>query len=611
MNTAITLLAASLLVPLAALHAADAPKQKPNIILILADDMGWADSTPYGSTYYETPALERLAKEGMRFTDAYAASPLCSPTRASIMSGQYPARLRLTEAITGRGVEEPESKPAATNVYCGEVGTRDHMPAAIRTLAEALKEAGYQTAHIGKWHLSKPGGPDKSLDAGKRGFDFVIGGDHLPSPPDYYSPYRREQWFIPNLEPGPEGEYLNDRLAQESVRWLERVKGTGKPFYLNLWHFAVHTPVVAKKDLLPKYQAKRDPRGLQECPEMATMIESLDTSVGMVLDWLDKPENAAVKANTVLIFTSDNGGVVHEAFKERPYTSNVPLRGGKANTYEGGIREPWIVSWPGHVKPGSVCDTPVCSIDIYPTVLAVAGLQPEGKQPLDGVNLLPLLQGKLDGGKTFAERPLFFDFPHLFSILCAPCSAVRKGDYKLLRFFWAGEDAKSHHYELFDLRRDVSERFNLTGLMPEKVAELDALIERHLKETGALVPIPNTAFKGTAARQTRRGNARLTAENVRPLSVSLPEPECLVQKTGRKTVQLVDGRERPIASVAMIVDDGGGWVRVNNLPDGQVEIVWDKELKVREAVILLAWRINNGYIAMNDWTHDPCRLVVK
>ncbi|MDT8391386.1 MAG: sulfatase-like hydrolase/transferase [Lentisphaeria bacterium] len=216
----------------------------PNVIMILVDDMGWADSSTYGSTYYQTPNLTRLARQGMRFTNAYAASPLCSPTRASIMSGQYPARLHMTVAITGESVSQPKVLPPAETAYCGKVQSKDRMPLEIYTLAEALKDAGYQTAHIGKWHLA-PYQNGETFYADHQGFDYVIGGGHLPGPPDYYSPYKNQ---IRNLKPGPEGEYLNERLAEESIKWIESTKDTGKPFYLNFWHYAVHGPWIPSQE---------------------------------------------------------------------------------------------------------------------------------------------------------------------------------------------------------------------------------------------------------------------------------------------------------------------------------------------------------------------------
>ncbi|KKK54437.1 hypothetical protein LCGC14_3084760, partial [marine sediment metagenome] len=326
---------------------------KTNIIFILIDDMGYMDSETYGSEYYKTPNLTRLANEGMLFTNGYAASPLCSPTRASIMSGQLPARLRMTVAITSKtnNVAEPQATQPQASWNCGDVENRHHLPLDIYTLGEAMRDSGYHTAHIGKWHLYQSG-LGAEYEAGSRGFDFVIGGNHAPGPPDYYSPYKNN---IPNLSPGPEGEYLNERLAQEAINWITTVKDSKNPFFLNFWHYAVHGPLIPKLDLLQKYIDSRDPDADQRCPEMATMLESMDTSIGMLLDWLDQPENAELKANTVIILTSDNGGVTHNVTGNGDYwTSNRPLRGGKANTYEGGVKVPWIVRWNDTITAGSV-----------------------------------------------------------------------------------------------------------------------------------------------------------------------------------------------------------------------------------------------------------------
>lgn len=575
----------------------------PNVILILADDMGWADSSTYGSSYYETPHLDRLAQEGMRFTDAYAASPLCSPTRASIMSGQHPARLHLTLAITAKGsVARPTALPPAPDERCGEVESLDHLPLEVFTLAEALQADGYRTAHIGKWHLSTPATGDARFDAQHQGFDFVIGGDHLPGPPDYYSPYEKGGHRIPNLAAGPDGEYLNERLAAEAIRWIGSIQDSGKPFYLNLWHYAVHTPIVANKELLPKYRAKTDPRRLQECPEMATMIESMDKSLGLLLDWLDRPENRVLKANTVVLFTSDNGGLIHQKVNGRQVTSNRPLRGGKANTYEGGIRVPWLVRWPGRVGAGSVCGVPVSTVDLYPTILEMAGSKPSADQRLDGRSIVPLLRGQ-----ALEPRPVFFDFPHHFGILCASSAAVRLGDHKLIRFHWAGDRAASHHYELYDLRRDPSEAINLAAYLPEKVRELDALIEGHLQATGALVPIRNPAFSGNPRE------LRSTAKNApgRPLSLSLPETDVApAVDSGSREFRLRDQDGNPLATAALVLE-GGEWVRVENRPDGAVLVAWDRSRKTGPAKLLFGWSGGVSPWEINDWTFPPCELLIR
>ena len=578
----------------------------PNIILILADDMGWADSELYGSTYYETPNLIRLAKEGMHFTNAYAASPLCSPTRASIMSGQHPARLKITVAITPKNVFEPKALPPEPNQYVGKVQNKNHMPLEIFTLAEALKESGYNTAHIGKWHLSTshPGWKtgDTIYNAENQGFDFVIGGGHLPGPPDYYSPYGNR---IPNLSPGPEGEYLNERLAEESIKWINSVKDSKSPFYLNFWQYAVHGPWIAKKDLMPKYLAKKDPQGLQDCPEMGTMIESLDNSVGLLLDWLDLPENKSVKDNTIIIFASDNGGVVHPvsvAGTKRQVTSNRPLRGGKANTYEGGTRIPWIVRWPNKEKEGTISDTPISTVDLYPTLLDISGTKPKTDIVLDGNNITPIFKGE-----SMDDRPLFFDFPHVFGILSASSTTVRLGDYKLLRFYWAGKKPKTHYYELYNLKEDPSEAINLATYMPEKVNELDALISQHLEETKALIPIPNENFSGDPLKLRSSPNSAPS----RPISLHLSKTKLVVQKDkGTHKFQLLDEKGKLRKSTALLLK-GSEWIQIKNLSDGQVEVSWDRTLKKEDAKVLFGWNGGKTIFEMNDWTLNPIELVIE
>jgi arylsulfatase A-like enzyme len=585
----------------------------PNVILVLIDDMGWADSDLYGSGYYETPNMRRLAKEGMLFTDAYAAAPLCSPTRASIMSGQHPARIRMTTAITTKGsVFEPVALPPEEGRYCGNVQSGDHLPAGLRTLADLLRAGGYQTAHIGKWHLSRPNqfaADNKKLyDAGNRGFDFVIGGDHLPGPPDYYSPYNgrskdRENRTseIPNLDAGPEGEYLDQRLADEAINWMESVKDSERPFFLNFWHYTVHTPIIPRRDLLAKYRNKTDPFGIHDCPEMATMIQSMDESLGMLLDYLDRPENQAMRDNTLLIFLSDNGGVIHIREKNRLLTSNRPLRGGKANTYEGGIRVPWLVRYPGQIKAGTRSDVPVVSTDLFPTLLDYAGVPLPQGQAVDGRSLRPLWEGG-----AIPEEPLFFDFPHIFGMLCAPSAAVRLGDYKLLRFYWAGDEPGTHYYELFNLRKDPFEAVNLAAYMLDTVRELDALIEKHLQETGALVPMANK--NGIGAPRTSRNK---TTNRDRPASLHLDEEVVtLEERTGRRIVQLKDENGKPCPTHAIVLS-GTDWVEVETREDGSVEVRWDRSKGSGAARILLGWRGGRSAWETNDWSFDPVELILN
>ena len=574
--------------------------------------MGWADSPLYGSGYYETPNMQRLAAEGMRFTHAYAASPLCSPTRASIMVGQHPARLHMTVAITQKSVFSPEALLPKKNHYSGDVQSRDHLPAELRTLSEFLQEGGYQTAHIGKWHLSRPHSFQQDneaiYDAGNRGFDFVIGGNHFPGPPDYYSPYSlnpqmRANWIsqIPNLPAGPKGEYLDQRLAEEAINWMESAKDADQPFFLNFWQYTVHTPIIPRRDLMAKYRAKQGPNGTHNCPEMATMIESMDESLGMLLDYLDRPENHAMRDNTLLVFLSDNGGVIHLQENNRLLTSNRPLRGGKANTYEGGTRVPWLVRLPGRIEANTLSDTPIVSTDLFPTLLDYAGIPLPTDQAVDGISLRPLWE---EG--AMEDRPLFFDFPHIFGILCAPSAVVREGDYKLLRFYWAGDTPGTHFYELYNLRLDPGEAINLAAYLPEKVAELDRLIDAHLQDTNALIPIPNPEFKGEP-RSPRAGGG---AAN-RPASLHLENSVWdLTETKGSRTVQLQDAQGRA-RSTRGIVWQGQDWVKISHLPDGRIEVQWDRSVPSGEAKILLGWSGGRSAWETNDWTFAPIELILR
>ncbi|MBK1879641.1 sulfatase [Pelagicoccus mobilis] len=574
---------------------------KPNVIVILIDDMGWADSSTYGSKYYQTPNMTRMAEEGMLFTDAYAASPLCSPTRASIMTGQYPARLRMTVAVTPKSVAEPKALLPAKGKYTGDLQSKSFLPLKAYTLAEALKDEGYQTAHIGKWHLT-PGNDDR-FSAQYHGFDYVIGGGHLPGPPNYYSPYDRGKpgTGIPNLEPGPEGEYLNKRLAEESIRWMESVKGSGRPFYLNLWHYAVHTPIIPKEDLMPKYRELRDPESDQRCPEMATMIESMDNSVGILLDWLDRPENRELKENTLIVLTSDNGGVTHKAIDGNTITSNRPLRGGKANTYEGGFRVPWIALWPGKIDAATTCTIPVQTTDLYPTILEVTGASPKSGQVVDGQSIVPLLEGR-----PMEHQPIFTDFPHVFGAMCAPSSAVRVGDWKLIRFHHAGMNAASDAFELFNLKKDPYESIELSRYYPEKVQELDRLIEAHLKSTDALLPIANKDFKGNPMK--RRSSPK-RAPN-RPETLRLEESEIQTDRSGSHRIQLIDqdGRKRDTHAYVL---EGADRVEIENEEDGSVLVKWGSPEGKRPAKLLFGWKGGSTTMEVNDWTIPASELTIK
>ncbi len=447
---------------------AGAQTKKPNFIFFLIDDLGWSDLSCYGSTFYETPNIDRLAARGMKFTNAYAACPVCSPTRASVVTGKYPARLHLTDWITGHVDPTAKLKVPDWTKYL------DHSEV---TIAEALKPAGYVSASIGKWHL---GGEEYWPD--KQGFDVNIAGYHAGQPPSYYHPYVRPgskgNSHIPTMDAGDEKHYLTDRLTDEAISFIEDNKE--KPFFVYLAHYAVHTPIQGKEELVEYYQPKSDPDKLQNNPDYAAMIHSVDDSVGKILDSLDR---LGLADDTILFFMSDNGGLIGEGMY-RHVTSNLPLREGKGTPYEGGIREPMIVSWPETVRPGSVCDEVVISNDFYPTILEMAEISGSPNGEIDGLSLVPLLKqtGHLD------REAVFWHYPHYHPLGSTPFGAVRKGDFKLIEFY---EDWRC---ELYNIRLDVGEQQNLVLKYPEKTRELRTLLDNWRKSVGAQMPSPNPDY---------------------------------------------------------------------------------------------------------------------
>jgi arylsulfatase A-like enzyme len=429
----------------------ESPQKKPNFVFFLIDDMGWMDLACQGSKFYETPNIDRLAREGMRFTDAYAACPVCSPTRASILAGKYPARLNLTDWIPGQREKNPKLLVPKFN---------QELPLEEVTIAEALKAAGYSCASIGKWHLGgEPYYPDK------QGFDLNVAGTAKGQPPRYFSPYG-----IPTLADGPKGEYLTDRLADEAEKFIEQNRD--RPFFLYLPHFAVHTPIQGKKDIVTKYAAKT-PDGDQKNATYAAMIESVDESVSRIVKELDA---LGLADRTVVFFMSDNGGLAG-------VTSNAPLRAGKGTLYEGGIREPMIVKWPGVIKPGTTASTPVTSTDFYPTILEMAGLPLKPEQHVDGLSLMPLLK---ESGPLRRDT-LYWHYPHYHRT--TPAGALRHGDWKLIEYF---EDGR---LELYNLRDDLSEANDLATAMPGKARELQKMLAEWRRSVGAQMPTPNPNYK--------------------------------------------------------------------------------------------------------------------
>ena len=461
---------------------------RPNIIFVLIDDMGWKDLVCYGSPFYETPNIDRLAKEGMRFTDAYAACPVCSPTRASILTGKYPATVGITDWIDAHGHIHPARGKVIDVPYLKNLPTSEH------SLASALKDGGYQTWHVGKWHLGGEGHLPQD-----HGFEKNVGGAHQGSPGKggYFSP-----WTIPPLENAdvPDGTYLTDYLTDQILDLL--ANKDERPFFLNLCYYQVHTPLQAKEEKIEKYKAKATAMGLDEVetfvdgehypcehkkdqrvrrrlvqsdPVYAGMIESLDESIGRILDALDESGQAD---NTLIVFTSDNGGL---ATSEGSPTCNAPLAEGKGWMYEGGTREPLMVRWPGTVEAGSTCSVPVSSPDFYPTLLELAGLDPIPQQHCDGMSFAPILRGET----SLKRDGIFWHYPHYGNQGGTPGSSVRAGDYELIEFFDDGR------LELYNLRRDIGEEKNLAEREPEKRDELHALLKEWREKVEAKIPQPN------------------------------------------------------------------------------------------------------------------------
>jgi len=458
-----------------AASAARRKSKKLNFVFFLIDDLGWADLGCYGSTFYETPNIDRLASEGMRFTEAYAACPVCSPTRASIMTGKYPARLGITQWIGGPNEPTPY---------------RHYLPLEEVTIAEALKQAGYATGFVGKWHLSTRNPDRAKYYPDQQGFDVNIGGDFSGAPPTYFWPYKKRNRALETMPPGgAEGEYLTDRLTDESLKFLDANKD--RPFLLYLSHYAVHTPIESKQALTNKYKARAEKlpktegprfaevygryktRQVQDNPAYAGMIQSVDESVGRVMK---KLAELGAAGNTAVIFMSDNGGLSTVA-REGP-TCNLPLRAGKGWLYEGGIREPMIIKWPGVVRPGGVCSEPVTSTDFYPTMLQMTGLPLLPKQHVDGVSMVPLLTGT----RKLKREAIYWHYPHYHGSGNKPSGAIRAGDYKLIEWY------EDNSVELYNLKDDLGEKNDLAASMPEKAAELRRLLHRWLRQTKATVP---------------------------------------------------------------------------------------------------------------------------
>lgn len=447
--------------------AASLPAQaaaRPNVIFVLADDLGWADLGCYGNRFHRTPNADRLAAEGMRFTQAYSACPVCSPTRAAIMTGRYPARYRLTDWLPGRP-DMPSQRLARPDL-------RQELPLEEVTLAELLASAGYRTASIGKWHLGGAG-----FEPATQGFTFSTAGDAAGSPPSYFAPYRKNGRSIPGLDAAPSGEYLTDRLFEEAEQFLETSRS--EPFFLYLPHYAVHTPLEAKEELIESYRNQLS-AGSHGNPIYAAMLESLDQGLGRLMAKLDELKLAD---NTVVVFTSDNGGLATGEGPNTPSTSNAPLRDGKGHLYEGGIRVPLLIRWPGTVRAGSVCSVPVCSIDHFPTFAELAAVPVTTE--IDGASLVPLLKEQ----SGLARSELYWHYPHYSNQSARPGGAIRSGDWKLIEFFETGRR------ELFNLKDDPSETSNRAAKEPERAVMLADKLARWRQSVQAQPMLANSDYR--------------------------------------------------------------------------------------------------------------------
>lgn len=448
----------------------------PNIVLILADDLGWADVGCYGADLHETPHIDRLARDGMRFTDAYA-MPVCSPTRGALLTGRHAARIHITIWAEG-SLKGPQNR----KLLQGD--SLHDLPHTETTLAKHLQGAGYLTALVGKWHL---GGADHFPET--HGFDVNIGGTHWGAPQTFWWPYSGtgrfgpEFRYVPHLEFGKPGEYLTDRLTDEAIRVIDHAGD--RPFFLYLAHHAPHTPIEAKEKDTKHFEARLKPDMHHQNPVYAAMVKSLDDSVGRVLAHLKERD---LEKDTLVVFVSDNGGFIgidRKSGQTMPVTSNAPLRSGKGSCYEGGTRVPLIIRWPGVTTAGTECATSVVVMDLFTTLLGAAGLSAPSDVISDGLDLKPLL---VNPSAAIDRDALFFHYPHYYETT-TPVSAVRAGDWKLLEYF------EDDHIELYNLKNDLGEQHDLAKTMPNKAAELRQRLHQWRKDTDAAMPTPNPDFK--------------------------------------------------------------------------------------------------------------------
>ncbi len=544
---------------------------KPNVVFILADDLGWSDTTLFGTTtLYETPNIQRLADRGMTFTQAYSDSPLCSPTRASILTGLSPAR----HGITVPNCHLPKVNLAASTSTSANANQKATMPKPVTrlkteyyTLAEMFQDNGYATGHFGKWHLGSE--PFSPLE---HGFDVDLPHHPGPGPAgSYVAPWKFKDF---DHDPDVPDQHIEDRMAEEAVAFIKQHRA--EPFFLNYWMFSVHAPFDAKQKLIDKYRKRIDQSDHQRSPTYAAMIESMDDAIGTLLNTLD---SLGIADNTIIVFASDNGGNMYNEVDGVSATSNAPLRGGKATMYEGGIRGPAIVAYPDHIAAGSRSTEVIQSSDFYPTLLELLNVEAQPQQSFDGISFVPALKGE-----SLNRDAVFTYFPHSPRIpdWLPPSVSVRAGDWKLIRTFFAGDGGK-HDYQLFNLKNDIGERDNLADANPDRVRELDLLIESFLGDTGAVLPLPNPDFDPEKYRPDQIGKAPLKrigrrrsakpkpAANPKPVANPKPAAKATSAKETPSKLEMIDNGT---IGVGIDANKGGAisWLSSADHPSNMVNL---------------------------------------
>ncbi len=448
-------------------------EKQMNVILLLVDDWGWTDGSVFGSDLYETPNIDRLAAEGIRFTQGYAACTVCSPSRAAVLTGLYPARLHLTDWIAGHS-ERFKNRPVLQPEWTQRL-EHDHI-----TIAEVLQEHGYRTANVGKWHLTPKDEPGGALEAAywpeKHGFEVNIAGNQWGAPGSYFAPFDRRRRYMANMPEAEEGAYLTDVLTDETIRLIEQ--WSNEPFFIYMPYYTVHTPIQSKPEIIEYYRNKVHPGLRHTNPAYAAMVHSLDESVGRILETLERLD---LSDKTLIILTGDNGGL--DPDDKGRITNNAPLRDGKGSEFEGGVRVPFVIRMPGDAND-KVNATPAISNDIMPTVLSALELETHAHLT-DGIDLMPVIRGESD---TLPGRDLFWHYPHYHTQGATPYSAIRSGDYRLIEYHIDG------NVKLYNLKEDIGETLDLSRKLPHIVNRLRDKLHAWRQSVNAQMPIPNPEY---------------------------------------------------------------------------------------------------------------------